>query len=439
MDTFYKNKFTTSPGLPGYGPSGKDGLPGLNGLSFYIANYDGGDDFTIIANRIINNQTLLDSNATYLPGYPTRVYQNNDIFADRKGKLYKIDFGDSNKYIPLRCTSSNVSPQCNLGFLNLFAEGPTQSEAPYFMRYSNEFTEDKVLIDTVYSLGSENYVDNEFLYDNSTIQYAELFLVDQSIANLAENNYRLYNIWISGKTTITNNDALALVKDNNWHLGNKSGNIIRNINLELDFQTTTISNDASILNNSFSNNLETNNIIISNDGSVATFTIQREVSIGPATNNTIYKVNANIPLIINKNLTKTKVPLEYNNSLAHALSKGDINLDRLFEAIFEYDPNSFTVVKNGTSIDIHWDKKDFFNITNYSELDNYIMNLYIIKEKDSNNSYLDLKNKATVISKLGNSDSLTISNLESGKTYRVYIEFQYRGWIINSKSKTVNI
>jgi hypothetical protein len=67
------------------------------------------------------------------------------------------------------------------------------------------------------------------------------------------------------------------------------------------------------------------------------------------------------------------------------------------------------------------------------------MSLKIIKVNNSNSVSNNVDNKETIIEQLNDTDSITITNLTNGNTYNIIIEFQFRGWMINSIIKSIEI
>jgi len=434
MNKTYKNKFKYSPGMLGYGVNGIQGERGLLGMSLYISNYSGSEDNSIIRNRIINNESLLTLSINKIPGYPYRVYKNDDLFIDKKGNLYKIDFSDSDLYTPYLCSGGS---QCNLGFENLFIDGPIQTENPKFSKYINEFQEEHILIDTVYSNKISTYIDNNTIYDNSIIQYGNVFLIDQSIADIT-NNSRPYNIWN------TLNDILAMSRssDNTWSLGKKTEEIIDNIDLALDFSNVTL-NDIST-NKLSTNTITTDDINVELDAFIlGDASLESNVTIGQDDIiQSVYLVKSYLPVRIYKNSTNTEMPIVPSGIYPEkgtVITNSEIKLDRMFDGIFIENPPSFTAISSTGNLVIQWIKTDFFNTNIPAELNNYKMSLHISKIKESNNYDFEIKEKETIIEEMNDSGTITITDVELHSTYNINFEFQYNGWVIISDIKTVTI
>ena len=220
-------KFVYAPGLPGYGTRGVDGETGLLGLATYFSAYDGNSDSVTIKSKIIANKELF-SNDVEIPGYPERVYQAGDIFIDKNARIFQIDFTESNLY-----KDTGI-------FLNtsgFFSEGPPQTVAPEFQRYSNAFETDKFLIDTVYTNSVGDYTQYPTtIYSNNPRYYARVDYIGEDVV-VDLNGYYPFQVWSIGGLDPANN-AVALSREENsnaWHFGNSNLGVIRDVSLYLDF------------------------------------------------------------------------------------------------------------------------------------------------------------------------------------------------------------
>ena len=224
-------KFVYGPGLPGYGTRGVDGSAGLTGVATWFSSYDGASDTVTIKSKIIANKELF-SNDDLIPGYPTRTYQDGDIFIDRNARIYQIDFAETNLY-----KDTGV-------FLNtsgFFTSGPAQLLGPGFQRYSNQFETEKYLIDTVYTNSVGDYTTYPTsIYDNAPLYYGNVEYIGSDVEP-DFTNYYPFQVWtVPGATGGSNEfNSIALVREKNqnaWHFGNKDGVTLRDASLHLDFK-----------------------------------------------------------------------------------------------------------------------------------------------------------------------------------------------------------
>lgn len=226
-------KFTYSPGMVGYGTRGVDGSIGLAGIATYFSAYDGNSDSVTIKSKITANKELF-STEDFLPGYPFRVYNNGDIFIDKNARIFQIDFNETNFY-----KDTGI-------FLNtsgFFIQGPTQTSAPEFIRYSNAFETDKFLMDTVYTNNVGNYTQYPTsIYDNSPLYFANVKYIGSDIVG-GLSGYYPFQIWTIGSPI--NDNAIALVREQNsnvWRFGNyDSGSVRTDASLYLDFPDVYVS------------------------------------------------------------------------------------------------------------------------------------------------------------------------------------------------------
>ena len=232
--------FVYAPGLPGYGTRGVDGSAGLTGIATYFSAYDGNSDSVTIKSKIIANKELF-SNDELIPGYPTRTYQDGDIFIDKNARIFQIDFDEANLYIDTGI------------FLNtsgFFSSGPAQISSPEFERYSNSYDTQKYLIDIVYSNTVADYTTFPVsIYDNAPVYYAQVKYVDQLLAPNFNNVYP-FQVWTIGNSIDDNAIALVREQDTNlWRFGNYDGGSVRDVSLSLDFGDIYSSGNLSVNNN----------------------------------------------------------------------------------------------------------------------------------------------------------------------------------------------
>jgi hypothetical protein len=235
------SRFQYAPGLPGYGTQGADGSNGLLGISLYFSELDGETQTASIRSRIDNSELLTTASGTNLPGYPTRVYQNGDIFIDTNGKVYEIDLGLINKYA---ATGERLNTS------TIFVQGLDSSTDPTFTRYHNAYTTEKFLLDNVYSVeGVSNYTQSpdeiDGIYGLPALNFGQVKYVDISL-----NSYLPYTIWNNTINTAEPEKAIALVKEydsETWRWGNVDniGNI-RDVSLILDFNKVISSGNIEV-------------------------------------------------------------------------------------------------------------------------------------------------------------------------------------------------
>jgi hypothetical protein len=249
-------KFQYAPGLPGYGTKGVDGSSGLQGIATYFSGYNGNSDSVTIKSKIIANKELF-SGDDYIPGYPIRVYQTGDVFIDKDARIFQIDFDEPNLY-----KDTGI-------FLNtsgFFETGPTQTAAPGFQRFSNAFTNEQFLIDSVYSLNAGDYTTKtEQIYDTSNGYFARVNYVGNDITPNFKDRIFPFAVWIANDGGDFSSIALMREYNNNiWHLGNKNGGVQRDVSLVLDFNRVTVSGDlyADNIYGTIQGSIETNDIVI---------------------------------------------------------------------------------------------------------------------------------------------------------------------------------
>jgi hypothetical protein len=224
------DNFKYAPGQSGYGTTGVDGSSGLSGLAVYFTTYDGdGTDTTTIKNKIDNN-LILSPAVQKIPGYPTRVYQNGDIFIDINGKAYEIDLSNPNRF---------AYTGYNLSGTSLFI--PSAIPGSTTDRYSNAYP--NKIIDTVNAavLSSDFYTDYpSIIYGISSKKFARIEYSNTDPDSAGRNPFTLF---IGADTTPGDNKALALVRDiasNTFRLGNLDDlGALRQTNLIFDVQYLT--------------------------------------------------------------------------------------------------------------------------------------------------------------------------------------------------------
>ena len=221
----------------GYGLIGPDGSSGVLGLSTYVTDMDSlnvGDQFTL-KNRILSNENLILLNTDKIPGYPSRQYEDGDLFFDKNSLVSVIDHTNANRY---RSTCVSFSSS------NFFTSGITSPGIGAQRYYNVPGVGDIKLLDCVYSsqppldyahtvtqiygLGSEDY---------NSIQYTG--------SSLTANNVNPFGVWVGNVDPASTSDthAIALVREtanNTWHFGNLdnlTANTQRANALNLDFNT----------------------------------------------------------------------------------------------------------------------------------------------------------------------------------------------------------
>ena len=228
-------EFQYAPGLPGYGTQGADGSDGLLGMGFYYSEYSGDTDTTTITSKISSNK-ILSSVDAYISGYPDRVYQTGDIFIDVNGKAFTIDI--SGAYADLYYDTGT-----RLNTSTIFIEGADTDHTPIYTRYSNAFTSDKFLLDTVYAAdGPNNYAlapaSTDGLYGIGAKDFARINYVDNSVGQ-NDTFYEPFVIYTNTNDTGTPEKSIGLVKEynvDNWRFGNNTNaGVLRDVSLIFDF------------------------------------------------------------------------------------------------------------------------------------------------------------------------------------------------------------
>jgi hypothetical protein len=223
-------KFNYAAGIPGYGTPGTDGSTGMTGLATYFSSYDGNTDTVTLKSRIINNKVFFPSN-TALPN--GRSYQNGDIFIDKNGKVFVIDFTQSNLYAD---TGSFLNTS---GYFSSLKNSPTYA----FNRVSNLYLVNPALVDVVYSSAVGDYTTYpSTIYNIATADFAQVKYVDKIIAGKYP-----FTTWTIGSAT--NDNAISLVREQNankWHLGNSDVSIQKTVTLVLDFSDVSIAGNLNV-------------------------------------------------------------------------------------------------------------------------------------------------------------------------------------------------
>lgn len=232
-------KYNYSPGFPGYGVKGNDGSIGLNGMATYFTLLDGVSNQTTITALIADNRILKDGTPEYLPGYPTRKYQDGDIIIDKNAASYEIDLESTNLYI-----ASGAGLSTSGSFTKL--SGVT-SQSGHERLFNNTSPTEKLLIDQIYTNSPGDYtVYPSEIYgikpeDYNSIRFSDI---------VVNSNYIPFQLWSTGNTN--DDDAIALVRSaasNIWRLGNiDAGSTLRSTNLRLDFSNTQISGSLNVEN-----------------------------------------------------------------------------------------------------------------------------------------------------------------------------------------------
>jgi hypothetical protein len=232
------SKFSYSPGLPAYGLKGIDGSQGLQAVSLYFTSYDGQNDGTTLKSKIADNK-ILTSSTDYIPGYPSRVYSNGDMFIDKNGKVYEIDFSETYYY---KDTGSEINTE---GYFASLKDTPNIG----YTRVSNKHTTIgyKYIVDNVIAKNAGDYTTYPTtIYDNLSADFSRINHVDISTAT-----YYLFDLWTLGSTDGRSNDADAIgltrAKGSNlWRLGNYNGTTHRDVSLYLDFKDIYMAKNLSV-------------------------------------------------------------------------------------------------------------------------------------------------------------------------------------------------
>ena len=242
------DNFKYAPGQPGYGTTGIDGSSGLSGLAVYFTAYDGnGTDTTTIKNKIDNN-LILSPVVQTIPGYPTRKYQNGDIFIDINGKAYEIDLANPNRF---------AYAGYNLSATGLFIPSGIPGDST---RYSNIYP--NKIIDTVNSAVQvlDYTASPAIIYGINSKKFARIEYSNTDPDSAGRNPFTLF---IGADTTPGAEKAIALVRDivsNTFRLGNLGDlDALRQTNLIFDVKSLT----QNKVNNEFSR-LENDGTIITN-------------------------------------------------------------------------------------------------------------------------------------------------------------------------------
>ncbi|NJO91436.1 MAG: hypothetical protein HC831_22590, partial [Chloroflexia bacterium] len=304
------NKFSFSPGLPGYGTQGTDGSAGLQGLGFTFSIYNGLTDSVVINSRIFNNQDLLSSGNPLPDG---RIYQEGDLFIDTNGRVFRIDPNGGLTYNRYEDTGEKI------GGTSEFEEGVSTITSG-FTRFYNDYSGEKKIYDDVYtnnsvadytSIPSTLYIDN--LKDFGKIYYSDL----------AINSYIPFQAWTSGSS---DENAIGLVREqasNTWHFGNlDDSDAQRPIDLALDFEEIKLGSYAGVTSNNFYSLVDISSY-------------QDFYFTGEVNNHYIKVADSSIN-------TEGNLYIQSKSSLSTSLTGGDINI--YSGDGHSYDPGPFNIV-----------------------------------------------------------------------------------------------
>ena len=253
------NEFQYAPGMPGYGTRGIDGSVGLPGLAMYFSEFNGFSDIAAITNKIVNNKVLFTIPDETLPNYPNRLYVTGDLFIDKNTYVFEIDLSTSNLFVP-----KNISLNTSGAFVSQI---PRVGAPTTFERFSNKFdsVSDRLLIDNILAWttpGAGGYAVRGDIYENATTDYGKINYVGDDVMTAIASDYYLYQTWTNGG--ITTDDHIALVREktgSNWHLGNKTSGIFRDVNLSLDFKQLNLGEYLAVDTSTLSLNYPLGNTI----------------------------------------------------------------------------------------------------------------------------------------------------------------------------------
>lgn len=212
------NKFQYAPGRPGLGSKGKDGLPGLQGLSMYFTDLNPTSDINLINNRIANNLDLWIGDGHKLPD--GRVYSTGDLFIDAIGNIYLIN-ADTNTF---QFKFANL----NTGF---FTPANVSTSQHNYNRYYNLNTFPKYLIDNVFSNGAvAYYLTPDTIYGVNARDFARI-----EFSNINQNGHNHFTLFTAGEN---DHSAIGIVREinsNTFRIGNLNNEgKLRNVNLIFD-------------------------------------------------------------------------------------------------------------------------------------------------------------------------------------------------------------
>jgi len=359
-------KFKYAAGLPGYGINGKDGSTGYAGFSVYLADYNESGNRDNIETQIKSNKSLLSTETTsYIPGYPNRKYQNNDIFIDKSGNIFIIQNIGTN----LDQYRSSTISLGTADFLDNVAN-PEINGVFKYGRYANTFQEigSRKLVDIVFGDDKSYYnLPSGSIYGILPHEYAQIIHSSETVNGY--NPYFLFNT-----DSAETKDGLALVRDKSngqFKLGNlDDSNIERETSLNFDIKTLSQTQngdqyqilskydlDASCLfSKSFdivptaltffqdgsTVNVTWNNktiLGVTNDDSVNANLVIYPVSISNATSLQYEKETGSLQDTISKNKYKLNILNRINSSGTVTINGLDENLE--YGAYIEYDINGW--------------------------------------------------------------------------------------------------
>lgn len=314
------NKFSFSPGLPGYGSRGVDGSSGGQGVSIYFSTFVGTSDSVTLNSRITNNLDLQTAGAALPDG---RAYVTGDSFIDSVGKVFNINIAGGLTYGKYEYSGSQLSTSAEFDDSGLDTTGG-------FNRFVNDWVSAKKIYDQVYTINPGNPYSTALagsLYIDITQDFSRINYCDYDI-----NSYYPYQAWIAG----IDEDGIGLVREsaaNNWHLGNlDDSDVQRAINLTLDFTKVSML-DASIKGDSTFADSSFNGIVTFNAANTFNNT---------NTFNGINTFNANN--IFNNSILLNDASLALNNSFIYFLTDSSL--------IGKRGVDSVTTPTNGATFNI---------------------------------------------------------------------------------------
>jgi len=225
-------KFSYSPGMPGYGSKGTDGSTGLSGLAIYVTDYDATSVLGInkLTTRIANQQNLLSAEPPPFIYDPLgesidsgRRYQNNDLFVDSASTIYAIRIDDSP---PWTTTGMSLGGGTSI----FFDKGTVVVGGKTYHRYANATngeTQSKLIDSYISASATTDYLNEKGPQKNYNISLAELGNISYNdlVVTGITGNYNTFNLWSAASDPLGSTDAnaISLIRNtgnNNWRLGN---------------------------------------------------------------------------------------------------------------------------------------------------------------------------------------------------------------------------
>jgi hypothetical protein len=367
-------KFKYAAGLPGYGINGKDGSTGLTGFSTYLMDTPEAGNRDNIEVQIKENKSLMAAEINnYIPGYPTRKYQNNDMFIDSDGKIFIFqNIGLSAGLYRYSGVSIGTTDFLDAVTLNYIGNDYT--------RYANvaQIGIDRKILDVVY--GNEKSYFNlpsDTIYGIAPREYGQIFHSSEVV-----NGYNPYYLFNTGSAE--SKDALALTRDNNngqFRIGNlDNAGIVRATNLNFDIQTLSQSRGYP----------QKQYPIISQYDIDASCLFKPEFDT--------------VPTAISFNQDGSTVTVTYTNkTVLNVSNDNNINMDLVIY------PNTMWSVANPLIYDVESGA---------------------LKDTSSKNKY-----KFNIINNINSNGTSVLTGLDPNLEYAAYIEYEVNGWVRRSKPR----